>query len=61
MESIYQGWTPTEHKICIRCHEGHDNIFYQLCDNCRKDDEKLSLADARDFEYTQSINRPGGG
>jgi hypothetical protein len=42
----YDGYTtPETNKICIRCAKLHDNIFYQLCDKCRADDDKEKRAE----------------
>jgi hypothetical protein len=37
---LFSGWTPTQERLCIRCRKTFKSCLYQLCDECRGEDEK---------------------
>jgi hypothetical protein len=42
-EPLFNGWTPTTERLCIRCKRTFKSCLYQTCDICRGEDEEARL------------------
>jgi hypothetical protein len=37
---LFNGYTPTTERLCLRCRRTFKSCLYQTCDECRGEDEK---------------------
>jgi hypothetical protein len=55
-EPIYQGWTQTPIKHCIRCNGIADSALYELCQVCRSGDALAELFDSELVAVARKIH-----